>query len=49
MAKILKSDWLDNGGLKAVVEIPAGAQEELETALSKMTKGEFELKILKKI
>ncbi|MDP3918611.1 MAG: ribosome assembly factor SBDS [Nanoarchaeota archaeon] len=47
-AKVLKSDWLNNGGLKALIEIPAGIQEELENELGKMTKGDFELKILNK-
>ena len=48
-SKILREEWLDNGDLKLFLEIPAGVQEELENELSKMTKGNYELKILKKI
>jgi ribosome maturation protein SDO1 len=48
-SKILREEWLDNGDLKLVLEIPAGVQEELENELSKLTKGNYELKILKKI
>ncbi len=49
LGKMLKDDWLDNGSLKVVLEIPAGIQEELENEVSKLTKGDFDLKILKKI
>lgn len=49
ISKVLKEEWLDNGDLKLTLEIPAGVQEELENDLSKMTKGDYELKILKKI
>lgn len=48
-SKILREEWLGNGDLKLILEIPAGVQESLEDELRKLTKGNFELKILKKI
>jgi len=48
LGKLLKQDWLDDGSLKALLEIPAGIQEEIELELNKMTKGDFQLKILNK-
>tara|TARA_Y100000310_G_C20701911_1_gene830786 strand:- start:2210 stop:2911 length:702 start_codon:yes stop_codon:yes gene_type:complete len=46
--KVLKSDWLEDGGLKAVLELPAGLQENLENELNKLTKGDMQLKILER-
>lgn len=46
--KILKDQWLDNGSLKAVIEIPAGIYEEIENELNKITKGDVDIKILNK-
>ena len=46
--KILRDEWLNDGSLKTVIEIPAGVQEELENELNKLTKGEVDLKILSK-
>lgn len=46
--KVLRNDWLEDGGLKAVVELPAGLQEDLENELNKLTKGDMQLKILEK-
>ena len=48
MAKILRDEWQNDGSLKAVLEIPAGIQEEVEHQLSQMTKGEYELTVLNK-
>ena len=45
--KLLKDDWLNNGSLSAVLEIPAGMQEELESNLNKITHGDIEIKIVK--
>lgn len=44
--KILKETWETDGSLSATVEIPAGLQEELETNLNAITKGDMELKII---
>lgn len=46
--KILKEDWLDDGSLLVVLEIAAGLQPSLEDELSKATKGNLEIKIVKK-
>ena len=46
--KIIKEDWKDNGNLIAIVEIPAGIQEEIENDLNKLTKGDVDIKILNK-
>ena len=45
-AKILIEKWETDGSLNATVELPAGAQEELETQLNNLSKGEVELKII---
>ena len=43
----LKSEeWMGNGALKAVVEFPAGMQNELYDKLNKATQGRVETKIL---
>jgi len=47
ISKILKEEWLSNGNLKCIIEIPAGMQGELYEKLNSMTKGEVVLKILK--
>ncbi|MEM1513553.1 MAG: ribosome assembly factor SBDS [Candidatus Thermoplasmatota archaeon] len=47
ISKILKEEWLSNGNLKCIVEIPAGMQAELYEKLNSMTKGEVVSKILK--
>ena len=44
--KLLKEEWQNDGGLVAVVEIPAGLQEEFFDKLNGLTKGEVESKIL---
>lgn len=46
--KILKEDWLNDGALLASVEIPAGMQPQLEDELNKTTKGNLEIKVVKK-
>lgn len=46
--KVLKEDWLNDGSLLAVLELPAGMQPVLEDELNKATKGNLEIKILKK-
>jgi len=48
IGKMIREDWLDNGSLRVVLEIPAGVQEELENEVRKLTKGDFELKIINK-
>lgn len=44
--KVLKEDWLSDGSLLLLLEIPAGTQEALEDEMNKLTKGEIEIKIL---
>lgn len=46
--KILKEDWLNDGSLLAQVEIPAGMQPQLEDELNKTTKGNLEIKVVRK-
>ncbi len=48
-AKITKDEWQDDGSLIAVIEIPAGMQQELFDELNKLTHGDIESKILKSI
>lgn len=47
MGKILKDNWLNDGSLNAVIEIPAGLQEELESELNKLTHGDVQIKVIK--
>tara|TARA_Y100000034_G_C6827219_1_gene373071 strand:- start:237 stop:932 length:696 start_codon:yes stop_codon:yes gene_type:complete len=44
--KLLKDEWQDDGSLVAVVEIPAGIQEEFFDKLNGLAHGEVESKIL---
>ncbi|MFH1972260.1 MAG: ribosome assembly factor SBDS [archaeon] len=46
--KVLKEDWLNDGKLSMVLEIPAGLQENLENEMNGLTKGDVDIKILKK-
>src|SRR3989344_8808847 len=45
--KLLRDEWLNDGSLAAIVEIPAGIQDEFFSQLNKATRGEVESKILK--
>lgn len=45
--KILKEDWLSNGDLKILVEIPAGIRDEFFSELNKVCHGEVESKQIK--
>lgn len=44
-AKILSDEWLNDGSLFVVIEIPAGMQSDLFEELNKMTQGEIETKV----
>jgi ribosome maturation protein SDO1 len=46
--KLLKDEWQTDGSMVAVVELPAGLQEEFESEIYKLTQGEAEIKILNK-
>ncbi|MEA3379172.1 MAG: ribosome assembly factor SBDS [Nanoarchaeota archaeon] len=46
--KLLKDEWQDNGSLIAVVELPAGLQEEFENSIYKLSQGEAEIKVVNK-
>jgi ribosome maturation protein SDO1 len=46
--KMLQEDWLSDGNLKILLEIPAGAQEELENKINSLTKGSASLEIKEK-
>lgn len=48
LAKIVKDEWLNDGSLKAIIEIPAGVQEEVETELNNMTRGDVSIHIVQK-
>ncbi|MEM3841113.1 MAG: ribosome assembly factor SBDS [Candidatus Micrarchaeaceae archaeon] len=43
---IKKEDWLSNGSLKVILEIPAGLQAELFDKINKLTQGRAETKII---
>ncbi len=46
MGKLLKDEWQNDGSLLAMLEIPAGLQEELESELNSLTHGNVEVEIL---
>ncbi len=46
--KVMREDWLSNGSLSIILEIPAGIQEELENELNKLTRGEAQFRVLSK-
>lgn len=45
--KVLRDEWLADGSLAAIVELPAGIQDEFFSQMNKATHGEVESKILK--
>ena len=44
--KLIKEEWMNDGSWIGVVEIPGGLQDEFYTALSGLTHGEVETKLL---
>lgn len=48
VANSVKEQWQKDGSLKAVIEIPAGIQEELEDELNALSKGEVDITLLQK-
>ncbi len=47
LGQILKEDWKNNGNYNAIVEIPAGVQDQLYDFLNKKTKGNVDIKLIK--
>lgn len=47
-SKLINDMWQEDGSLLAMIEIPAGIQEEFEEKLNKATQGNVEIRILKK-
>lgn len=45
--KILRQDWQNNGGLLAMIEIPAGIQDDFFSEINKVCHGDVESKIIK--
>ncbi len=45
--KLIKDEWQNDGSLVAVLEIPAGIQEDLLSELNKIAHGEVESKIVR--
>lgn len=43
--KILSDEWLNDGSLFVVIEVPAGMQSDLFDELNKMTQGDIETKV----
>ena len=44
---IIKEEWLSDGSLRCIIEIPAGMQTEFYEKLNHITKGEVETKLMK--
>ncbi|MEM0167495.1 MAG: ribosome assembly factor SBDS, partial [Thermoplasmatales archaeon] len=47
MGQILKEEWKGNGNYSALVEIPAGIQDQLYDFLNKRTKGNVSIRLVK--
>ena len=47
--KLIKDEWQNDGSLVAVVEIPAGLQDDFFSELNKISHGEVESKIIRVI
>jgi ribosome maturation protein SDO1 len=45
-SKLSREEWLGDGSLLAVLEIPAGLQEEFENSINSLTHGEAEIKVI---
>jgi len=45
--KVLKDEWLNDGSLLAVIEIPSGVLDEFFDSINKISHGEVESKILR--
>ncbi|MBI5872459.1 ribosome assembly factor SBDS, partial [archaeon] len=41
-------DWHTDGSFLAVLEIPAGLQEELENSLNNLTRGNVDIRVISK-
>lgn len=44
--KITRDEWLNDGSLSAVIELPAGMQQDFFDALNKLTHGNCETKVI---
>ncbi len=45
LGNVLRADWLPDGSLKAEIEIPAGAQVEVISRLSSLTRGSAQVNV----
>ncbi len=45
--RLIKDEWLGNGSLKAVVEMPAGVTDEFFSQLNKIAHGQIESRVVK--
>ena len=46
---LLKEEWGSDGSLMSLIEIPAGIQQEVYDRLNNLTRGQVEVKIVKKV
>lgn len=46
---LLKEEWASDGSLISLIEIPAGIQQEVYDRLNNLTRGQVEVKIVKKV
>ncbi len=47
LGQIVKEEWKNNGSYEAIVEIPAGVQDQLYDFLNKRTKGNVNIKLIR--
>ncbi|MFH1211067.1 MAG: ribosome assembly factor SBDS [archaeon] len=46
--KMIRDEWMNDGSLACILEIPAGLSEEFEDAMNKLTHGEVDIKVINK-
>jgi ribosome maturation protein SDO1 len=46
---LLKEEWASNGSYVCLLEIPAGIQPEVYDRLNNLTRGQVEVKVIKKV
>ena len=46
---LLKEEWGSDGSLMSLIEIPAGIQQDVYDRLNNLTRGQVEVKIVKKV
>ena len=49
LGTLLKEEWTNNGSYVCLLEMPAGIQSEVYDRLNNLTRGQVEVKVIKKV